>query len=349
MAQVYTIRQLADYVEGEVHGDASVQISALNGFELAGPGEISFLQDSRKCDQLSACRAEACIVPQGTPPQAIPTIAVRRPDIAAARIHQLLLAEPYQAKGVHGSAVMGSDCQLPEAVTIGALVCLGDRVRLGEGVTIHPGVVIGDDVTIGDDSVLHANVTVAEKSRIGRRVTIYQGAVIGSAGFGFASDEQGTHYTKPQVGTVRIDDDVEIGANSCVDRAAFGTTWIKSGVRIDNLVQVAHNVVIGENSVLVSQTGIAGSTTLGRSVVLGAKAGVTGHVHLDDGVMVAAMGGVHNSQPKGAMIGGIPAIDVKKWGRAAAALTRLPEMLKEVRRLRKEIDRLRGLVKRDEE
>jgi UDP-3-O-[3-hydroxymyristoyl] glucosamine N-acyltransferase len=227
-------------------------------------------------------------------------LVAEQPAVAAARIHAFLLAEPFQARGVHPSAVVGEGCTLPQAVTVGPLVCLGDRVVLGERVTIHPGAVIGSDTVIGDDTVIHANVTVADRCTIGRRVILHHGAVIGSDGFGFATDRMGVHYKKPQVGTVQIDDDVEIGANACVDRAAFGTTWIKSGARIDNLVMVGHNVVVGENSILVAQVGISGSTTLGRNVVLGGKVGVAGHLHLGDQVMAAAMSGIHSNLPNGA-------------------------------------------------
>ncbi|MCI5159859.1 MAG: UDP-3-O-(3-hydroxymyristoyl)glucosamine N-acyltransferase, partial [Candidatus Electrothrix sp. AUS1_2] len=216
----------------------------------------------------------------------------------------------------------------------------------GGWVKIEPGVVIGDDVRIGDDCVLHANAVVAYGCTLGNRVVLHHGAVIGSDGFGFASDPRtGCHVSKPQVGTVRLDDDVQIGANSCVDRAAFGVTHIKSGVRIDNQVMVGHNCVIGENSILVAQAGIAGSTTLGRNVILAARAAVGGHLRLDDGVMVAALGGVHNDQKKGAVVGGIPAIEIKKWGRAAAVYARLPEMAREVKHLRKELDRVTSELK----
>ncbi|MCI5147972.1 MAG: UDP-3-O-(3-hydroxymyristoyl)glucosamine N-acyltransferase, partial [Candidatus Electrothrix sp. MAN1_4] len=259
--------------------------------------------------------------------------------LASARIHNYLLEEPFQATGIHERAVIGADCVISEQVSIGALVSIGDRVQIGERVRIEPGVVIGDDVQIGEGCVLHANAVVAERCILGQRVILHHGAMIGSDGFGFATDMQtGTHVSKPQVGTVQLDDDVQIGANSCVDRAAFGVTHIKSGVRIDNQVMVGHNCVIGENSILVGQSGMAGSSTLGRNVVLAGRVAVTGHVHLDDGVRVAALSGVHNNQKKGAVVGGVPAIDVKKWGRASVAFARLPDMIREVKRLRKEFD-----------
>jgi UDP-3-O-[3-hydroxymyristoyl] glucosamine N-acyltransferase len=344
VARECTLRQLADLVGGRVDGDPNLVIHGLNGIEYAQSGEITFILDSKQLPLPEQCGASACIVPSGADSPSIPVIVAEDPSVAAARIHAFLLDEPFRAKGIHPSAVVGEGCLIPSEVTIGPLVCLGDRVVLGKRVTIHPGAVIGSATVIGDDTVIHANVTVAERCTIGKRVILHHGAVIGSDGFGFATDRMGVHYKKPQVGTVRIDDDVEIGANSCVDRAAFGVTWIKSGARIDNLVMIGHNVVVGENSILVAQVGIAGSTTLGRNVVLGAKAGVAGHLHLDDQVMAAAKSGIHNNQPKGAKVGGTPAFEVKSWGRATAAFSRLPEMVKEVRRLRKEVDRLGGLL-----
>ncbi len=336
----HTLKELAALVNGEVAGDGDTPIHALNGIELAGAGEITFITSRRLTPRLQECGASACIVPRDVEEAPMPLVRVDDPDVAAAVIHNHLLSRPFAAAGIHASAVIGKDCRIPDQVSIGPLVAVGERVRLGERVVLEPGVIIGDDVEIGDDSVLRAGVVVAQGCRIGRRVIIHQGAVIGSDGFGFATDSQGRHIRKPQVGIVRIDDDVEIGANSCIDRAAFGVTRIRAGVRIDNLVQVAHNVDIGEHSILVAQVGIAGSTTLGRNVVLGAKAGIAGHLHLGDRVMVAAKGGVHNDQPDGAVVGGTPAIAIRRWGRASAAYSRLPEMMKEVRRLRRELDQL---------
>ena len=303
-----TLQQLADLVGGSVAGDPQLVVCGLNGIEQAGPGEITFLLDARHLPLPEGCRASACIVPTGCGPLPLSTIVTDQPAVAAACIHAFLLEQPFAARGVHPSAVVGSDCRIPEQVSVGPLVCLGDRVVLGERVTIHPG------------------------------------AVIGSDGFGFATDNRGNHYRKPQVGTVRIDDDVEIGANACVDRAAFGTTWVQAGTKMDNLVMVGHNVVVGANSILVAQTGIAGSTTLGRNVVLGAKAGVAGHLHIGDRVMAAAMSGIHNDQPAGAIVGGTPAFEAKAWARAAAAFSRLPELVRESRRLRREVDRLSALL-----
>ncbi len=348
MPRECTLQQLADLVGGKVEGDAHVLVRALNGIEQAVPGEITFLLNKKQLPCLSECRASACIIPAGTEPVPMPAIISDQPSLATARIHAFLLAEPFQAGGIHPTAVVGSGCNIAQQVTIGPLVCLGDRVTIGERVTINAGAVIGSDTVIGDESVVHANVVVADQCSIGKRVTLHHGAVIGSDGFGFATDAMGNHHKKPQVGTVRIDDDVEVGANSCIDRAAFGVTWIKQGARIDNLVMVGHNVVVGENSILVAQAGVAGSSTLGRNVVLAAKVGVGGHLHLGDQVIAAAMSGIHNDQPAGAQVGGCPAIDVRNWGKSSAVFSRLPEMNKELRRLRKEVERLAGLLEKSE-
>ncbi len=336
-----TLDELADFINGKIIGDSQLRVTSLNSLDLVEPGQLTFINSIKLADKLIGSRASACIVPSNYSEADIPLLQVENVDLASARIHNYLLKEKFQATGIHERAVIGTDCSINDQVSIGPLVSIGDRVQIGEQVKIEPGVVIGDDVQIGDGCVLHANAVVAERCILGQRVILHHGAMIGSDGFGFATDPQtGSHVSNPQVGTVQLDDDVQIGANSCVDRAAFGTTHIKSGVRIDNQVMVGHNCVIGENSILVGQSGMAGSSTLGRNVVLAARAAVGGHIHLDDGVMVAALAGVHNNQKKGAVVGGVPAVDVKKWGRAAAAFTRLPDMLREVKRLRKELNSL---------
>ncbi len=336
-----TLNELAALVNGTVIGDDQFSLHTLNSLTLAEPGQLTFINSAKLADQLRESKASACVVPADFTDADIPLLQVDNVDLASARIHNYLLKKEFHVTGIHEQAVIGTNCSISKQVSVGPLVCIGDRVQIGDRVKIEPGVVIGDDVQIGDDSVLHANAVVAERCILGQRVILHHGAMIGSDGFGFSTDLQtGCHVSKPQVGTVQLDDDVQIGANSCVDRAAFGTTHIKSGARIDNQVMVGHNCVIGENSILVGQSGMAGSSTLGRNVVLAARAAVGGHIHLDDGVMVAALAGVHNDQKKGAVVGGVPAVDVKKWGRAAAAFTRLPDMLREVKRLRKELNNL---------
>lgn len=345
MADSRTLKELAALVEGEVVGDNTLKVSGLNSLELADTHEITFVTGSKMVASLKETRAAACIAPIDIDAADLPLIKVRNPEYAAAVIHNHFLSRPFNARGIDPAARIGRECRIAEEVTIGPYVVIGDWVHIGERVHIHPGTVIGDECQLGDDTLVYPNVTIARGSIIGQRVILHSGVVIGSDGFGFATDPAtGSHLKKPQVGNVQIDDDVEIGANSCVDRAAFGTTRVRSGVKIDNLVMVAHNVDVGENSILVSQVGIAGSTTLGRNVVLGGASGVAGHLHISDGVMVAGMSGVHNNLKEGAIVGGYPAIDAKQWGRACAVFNRLPEIQKEVRRLRKEVERLSQFV-----
>lgn len=339
----FSLHELAGLVNGEVLGNGNIKVSGLSSIDLAGPDDITFVTGPKMISLLSGSRAAAVIIGPDVDPPDLPCIRVANPDFSAAVIHNYLLAAPFRAGGIHPSAQIGKDCVIPEEVTIGPLVCIGDRVRLGERVSIYPGVVIGDDCVIGDDTLLHANVIIGNRCMIGSRVILHSCVVIGADGFGFATDKGGNHVKKPQVGNVRIDDDVEIGANSCVDRAAFGTTRIRSGTKIDDLCMIAHNVDIGENCIMAGQAGIAGSTTLGRNVVVGGKSGISGHLHIGDRVMIAGMCGVHNDLPDGAVVGGnVPALEIRKWRRALAAFAKLPEMVRELRQLRKDIAGLSG-------
>jgi len=332
--------ELAALVQGELVGDPEVLIGGVADFDNAGTGEITFVADLQRGARLDECKASAIIVPGSVTEISTPAIRVGNPYLAVARIHALFVAEPFVATGIDARAVVGRDCHIPVEVSVSPLVYLGNRVRLGKRVALHPGVVVYDDAIIGDDVVLYANVTIGHHCQIGHRVIIHSGAVIGSDGFGYATDGNGHHLKRPQVGMVQIDDDVEIGANTCIDRATFGKTWIKRGTKIDNLVQLAHNVVIGEDALLVAQVGMAGSTTTGNGVVLGGQVGLAGHIHLGDRVMVAAKSGVHDNQPSGAVVAGIPAIPHKTWLRSSAAYAKLPEMVRELRELRRKVAEL---------
>jgi UDP-3-O-[3-hydroxymyristoyl] glucosamine N-acyltransferase len=331
----YTLSELALLVNGEVAGDPDVRIHGIGDISTAKPGEITFIVKVGRVDEIAATAAAAVIVPLAIEKAEKPLIRVKDPYLAAAIIHNHLLAKPFAATGTDDRAVVGKDCRIPAAVAIGPMAVIGNRVVIGERVTIHAGVVIGDDVTIGDDVLLYPNVTLYNGCRLGARVIIHSGTVVGSDGFGYATDEQGRHVKRPHVGIVQIDDDVEIGANVCIDRGTFGKTWIKQGCKIDNLVQVAHNVVIGEGSIVVAQVGIAGSTTLGRGVVLGGQVGIKGHIHLGDRAMVAAQSGVHGNLQQGAIVSGSPAIPHKDWLKASTLFARLPKLHQELREIKK--------------
>ena len=345
MAKSCTLNELAGLVGGEVIGNGDLSVRGLNGIQYAAVDEITFITSAKRKAELAGCKAAAAVIPINCDEISMPCIKVRNPDLAATIIHNHFIKSAFRSRGIHQFTSIGNDCRIPDNVTIGPMVSIGDRVTIGEKVTLYPGVVIGSDCTIGNETVLHANVNIADHTRIGKRVIIHSGASIGSDGFGYATDEQGRHLKKPQVGNVQIDDDVEIGANSCVDRAAFGTTRINRGVKIDNLVMIAHNVVIGENAIVVAQAGIAGSTNLGKNVVLGAQSGVAGHLNIGDKVMVAAKSGIHGSLKEGSVVAGYPAIDIAKWRKAIVSFTRLPEMLKEIKILRHRLDLLEQRLK----
>lgn len=336
----FSLEALAKLVEGELSGNMETEITGFAPLETAGSGDISFLVKAGQSEKLADFKGSAVIVPMAIEEAGVPVIRVQDPYLASAKIHNLLLERPFVAKGVHERAWVGSDTEIPQEITVAPMASIGERVNLGERVTIESGAVVGDDVQIGADTLIKANVTIGERCVIGSRVTIHSGTVIGSDGYGYATDKRGFHTKRPQVGIVQIDDDVEIGANVCVDRAAYGVTHIKSGSKIDNLVQIAHNVEVGENCLIVGQAGISGSTTLGRNVVLAGQVGVTGHITLGDGVMVGAQSGVHNNQKAGARIGGSPALPMKTFVRAAIQHGKLPQMARDLRELKKEMAKL---------
>ncbi len=340
-----SVQQLADLVNGRVVGDSNILVSGLNSIEAAGDGEITFLVKASKTDLLGDTKASAIIVPFEIESCSKTIIQVKDPYLASAIIHNFLLAEPFVAKGIHESTSIGKDCILPEQITVDPFAVIGDRVKLGERVHIGTGVVIANDVEIGDDTVLRPNVVIEHGCKIGCRVYLHAGTVIGSDGYGYAADERGCHIKRPQVGTVRIDDDVEMGANCCIDRGAYGLTWIKSGTKLDNMVHIAHNVEVGENCLLLAQVGIAGSAVLGRNVILGGKVAIKGHIRLGDGVMVAGKGGVTKNLNNGAVVGGTPAIPIDQWRKSAITYSKIPEMRSEIRRVRKELDELKKMIR----
>lgn len=336
---IRTLTELAKLVNGEIIGDGQLEITGVSDLEAAKPGDITFLVDVQQYSSLSKTKASAAVVSEANIQSPIPVLKVKDPYLAMALIHNIFLERSFTATGIHPSSHVGENCQLSSEISIGPMSVIGDRVKIGDRVIIHPGVVIGDDAQIGDDTEIHANVCIGHKCKLGNRIIIHAGTVIGADGFGYATDQNGRHVKRPQVGIVQIDDDVEIGANSCVDRATFGRTWIKSGCKIDNLVQVAHNVEIGDNSLIVSQAGIAGSSKLGSGVILGGQVGVSGHLTLGNRVMAGAKSGIHNNLPDNEVVSGYPAFSHKLWLKACAVIPRLPELFKDVRALKRQINK----------
>lgn len=334
------LAELAEMVGGELSGDPAVRIHGLLDLDTAGPGEISFLVKGTGLAKLQSSKASAFIVPRTLEYSDRPVIKVENPYLAAALIQTYFQEKNFIPEGISPKAHIGRNCKIPAEVSIGPFACLGSRVRLGRGVTIHPGVVIGDDVVIGAGCLIYPNVTIYHSCTIGDRVIIHSNTVIGGDGFGFATDSTGNHVKWPHVGTVQIDDEVEIGAGVTIDRATFGKTHIMQGARLDNLVQVGHNVTIGENSVVVALVGIAGSASLGRNVVLGGQSGIKGHIHLGDRSMVAARSGVHSNLPEGSIVSGYPAIPHKEWLKASIIFGKLPKIQSDVQEMKKKIIKL---------
>lgn len=340
MDKTISLEKLAEMVDGDIIGDAAVEISGFGPLDSAGPGDISFVVKNQYVEQMADSGAAAFLIKNDIDVHGSNVVKVADPYLASAVIQNYFLEKPFVAAGIHETAVIGDDCLIDHEVTIGPHAVIGNRAKIGAQVLISPGAAVGDDVVIGEGSVIRANVTIEYGCELGSRVTIHANTVIGSDGYGYATDKTGNHVKRPQLGIVRIGDDVEIGSNCSVDRAAFGVTWVKSGTKIDNLVQIGHNSVIGENSLLVAQVGIAGSVTLGRNAVFGGKAGASGHQNIGAGTMVAGWSAVHGDHPAGSRLAGVPAINGKLWFRCASLFSKLPELIKDVKNLKKELAKL---------
>lgn len=332
-----SLAELCELVQGSLEGPADRKVDGLKGIEEAGPRDVAFLANPKYAKHLPRCQAGVVLVSRDQEvPDGLAVIRVDNPYLSYAQLLTQASAKPYVPTGVSDRAVVEDSARLGKDVSIHPLAYVGPEVELGDRVTIHPGVVLGQGVKIGDDTVLHGNVSVYHGCVIGKRCIIHAGTVIGSDGFGFAPDGE-TYFKIPQLGLVQIDDDVELGALNAVDRAATGRTWIQQGVKTDNLVQIAHNCVIGEKTILVSQVGISGSTKIGRSVVLGGQVGVAGHLTLGDGVKVGAKSGIAQSVQAGQVVSGIPAMPHRLWLRTRNLIRKLPELFQRVKELERRL------------
>ena len=311
--------------------DADAEINSVGSIESALPGQITFAVSSKYAQLAQASNASALIVDEKFPALEKPALRTRNPQFAYARAVELLHVLPQEKRGVHPTAVIDPSARIGANASIGACVVIGADVEIGEDCTLLPQVVIYRGVKIGKNFFAHSHVSIRENCEIGNNVLLLNGVVIGSDGFGFAKDDSGYWYKIPQTGRVVIEDNVEIQANSCVDRASLGETRIGRNTKIDNLVQVAHNCVIAENSMLCAQVGLAGSTEIGKNVILAGQVGVAGHCKIGDGVIVTAQSGTHGDIPAGAMYSGYPAFDNKQWLRSVAVFMKLPEMARAIR------------------
>jgi len=325
-----SLAEITNFVQGSLEGDGSVKIRGVAKIEEAGSGEITFISNPKYAKFIDSTDASAVLVRKDFPETKKSIIRTENPYISFLKI--LNMFNPPRLiipQGIHHTAVIEDSATLGNKSHIGVLVYIGAKSRIGNNVTLYPGVVIGPEVEIGDNTLIYANVVVRENVKIGNNVIVHSGTVIGSDGFGFA--REGQEYLKiPQVGTVVIEDDVEIGANCSIDRATLGQTVIRKGAKLDNLIQIAHNVEVGENTVIAAQTGISGSTKIGKNNIVGGQVGFVGHIDTGENVTIGAQSGVSKSLAANTVHFGYPARPIMQAKREEAALRKLPDLLKRI-------------------
>ncbi|MFQ5742353.1 MAG: UDP-3-O-(3-hydroxymyristoyl)glucosamine N-acyltransferase [Acidobacteriota bacterium] len=331
------LADLAELVGGSLEGDEEQVVTGIAPLDEASGDEVSFISQPRYRSKVASSGAGALIastdfqLPSGCR-KGMALIRVDNPylavSVAISTFHPLVRV----THGVDSTALIGDGVEIGPGVHIGALVSIGDRVRLGSGTVIETGSVLAAGVQVGSDCTLYPNVTIYGQVVLGDRVVVHAGSVIGADGFGYARDGR-KHVKIPQVGGVVVEDDVEIGANVCIDRATLGVTLIGRGTKIDNMVQIGHNCEIGEDCILCGQVGLGGTTSIGTSVLIGGQAGASGHLRIGEGAMVAAQTGIINDVPAGTRVAGYPHLELSRWRRSVAALRHLPRLVRRVRRL----------------
>jgi UDP-3-O-[3-hydroxymyristoyl] glucosamine N-acyltransferase len=340
------LRELAERLACRLEGDGDIEIVRVAGIQHAEPGDLTFVANPKYESALAETRASAVLLRDGAPGARCATLRTSDPYLAFARAVALFATPLRPAAGVHATAAVAANAKIGRDVSIGALVAVGDGASIGDRTVVHPNVTIGPGVTIGEDCIIHSNVALRERVVIGNRVILQNGVVVGSDGYGFVRRGDGTHEKIPQVAAVVIEDDVELGANTTVDRPAVGETRIKAGTKIDNLVMIAHGVTVGRNVLMAAQVGIAGSTEIEDDVIFGGQVGVGGHLTIGRGAIAVGQSGVTNSLDAGAMVAGYPAIDSREWRRASVVFKRLPELKRRIEALEEQILALMSSARR---
>jgi UDP-3-O-[3-hydroxymyristoyl] glucosamine N-acyltransferase len=326
-----SVGELAARLGRTCEGDEAVRLSGVGSLEAAGPSDLTFVRSERYAEKLSSSRAGAVILPEGLDAAGRPAIRSPDPGLDFARAAADLAPGARPSPGIDPKAVVAPDARVDPSAHVGALAVVGARARVGAGSVIHPHAVVYPDASIGADCTVHAGAVVREGCVLGDRVILQPGVVIGGDGFGYAMNEKGVFEKVPQLGRVVVGDDVEIGANTTVDRATLGETRLDDHVKIDNLVMVGHNCEVGEGSMIIAQAGLAGSTVVGRRVFLMAQSGTSGHLTIGDGAFVGGRGGITRDVDPGRRLWGFPAMEERAWHRAMVALARLPEVLRRLR------------------
>jgi UDP-3-O-[3-hydroxymyristoyl] glucosamine N-acyltransferase len=338
------LSEIAKRVSGNVKGDLEKKIYGVAPFEHATGDDITFVDSAKLIKNIRETNAGAVIVPMEFEIASTNAVQVENPRLAFAKVMNLFHPASKPNSEISTRAHIGENLICGKEISIAPFAVIGNNVTIGDRVILSSCVVIGDNVKIGNDTLIYPNVTITERCMIGNRVTIHSGSVIGGDGFGFAPDGD-KYYKIPQTGIVQIDDDVELGAGNTIDRATFGKTWICRGVKTDNLVHIAHNVTVGEDTVIIAQTGIAGSTTIGRHVAISGQVAIVGHITVGDNVQIAGKAGVTKSVASGEIVSGTPAIAHRLWLRVQNIIPKLPELRNEIRTIEK---RLRVMERKQE-
>ena len=342
----WTLGELAAAVGGRVVGDPELRVRGVATLDAAVPGDLTFLTNVRYRPKAETTRATAILVAPGVDTAGLPRIEAERPYVALARILERTYPREPLRPGIAPEACVSATAVLGDDVEIGPFAVIGDEAAIGARVRVGAGCDVGSGASVGDDTTLYPRVTLYPRTRVGARCILHAGVVLGADGFGFAADGA-THVKIPQVGRVVIEDDVEIGANSTVDRGALEDTVVGAGTKIDDLVMVAHGVRIGRGCLLVGQSGVAGSTTIGEHVTIAGQSGVAGHLHVGDRTVIAAKSAVFADVESGSFVAGTPAIDHRLWKRSQATQKRLPAMRSELARLRERIEAIEAELGHD--
>lgn len=340
----FTAKQIAEFVQGRVEGDENATVNTFAKIEEGKQGAISFLSNSKYIHYIYNTEASIVLVDESLKLEKevkSTLIRVKSAYEAVAKLLQLYESMKPKKKGISSLAFIDPTAKVGEDCYIGPFVAIGPNATVGNGCVLHPHVTIGEGVVVGDDTEIYSNAVIYHGCKVGQRCVLHAGCVIGADGFGFAPSEKG--YDKiPQIGIVTIEDDVEIGANTCVDRSTMGSTFVRKGVKLDNLVQIAHNTDIGANTVMSSQVGVAGSTKVGEWCMFGGQVGVSGHITIGNKVMLGAQSGVPGSIKDNQQLIGTPPMEMKPYFRSQAIFRRLPEMYRELNELKKEIEELKS-------
>jgi UDP-3-O-[3-hydroxymyristoyl] glucosamine N-acyltransferase len=336
--------ELAERLECRLEGDGSLEIWRVAGLDQAREGDIAFFANPKYAPALRRTRASAVILGKDAAPAPCAMLRTTHPYLAFANALALFAPAAHPAPGVDPHSAVASDASLGRDVSVGPFTSIGRGARIGDRTVIYPNVSICDGAVIGDDCVIYSHVAIRERTIIGNRVVLQNGAVIGSDGYGFVRRADGTYQKIPQTSIVVIEDDVEVGANTAIDRPAVGETRIHAGAKIDNLVQIGHGVNVGKNALLAAQVGIAGSTTIGDNVILGGQVGVAGHVTIGKGASAVGQSGITNSVADGSFVSGYPAIDNREWLKSSAIFRKLPALRKKIADLEQRIRELEAAL-----